>query len=145
MLTSTCTRPSRSPTAAASATHAASLDRSAGRATHSPTRDSSPATSSHTAAFRELTYTRAPPSTNPRAIINPIPRLPPVTTAVFPSTENRSPMPLLQLSTSTSLVLGLTAMLPQTTRSTGRSSPGAHLARNSLHRPMDDRLHGRGA
>ena len=88
-------------TSAASRRHASSPDKSAGRATHSPTRDSSPATSSHTAAFRELTYTRAPPSTNPRAIINPIPRLPPVTTAVFPSTENRSPMPAPPESAST--------------------------------------------
>jgi hypothetical protein len=94
LLTSTCTVSSRSPTASASPTHPASDDRSAGTATHSPapTADSSVAARSHASAFRELTYTRAPPSTSPRAIINPIPRLPPVTTAVFPATENRSSM-----------------------------------------------------
>ena len=43
---------------------AASLDRSArAAATHSPTRDSLPATSSHTAAFRELTPAPSSPST----------------------------------------------------------------------------------
>src|ERR1051325_5112038 len=34
-------------------------------------------------------YTVAPASTKPRAIISPIPREPPVTSTVFPSTENR--------------------------------------------------------
>jgi hypothetical protein len=84
----------------ASPWHPASDDRSAGTARHSPTCDSSPATRSHASAFRELTYTRAPPSTSPRAIINPIPRLPPVTTAVFPATENRSSISRLRSSAS---------------------------------------------
>src|ERR1700750_177921 len=35
-------------------------------------------------------YTRAPASSNPRAIMSPIPRLPPVTTAVFPDRSNKS-------------------------------------------------------
>ena len=90
MLTGTCTRPSRSPTSPASRRQASSPDRSAATATPSPPCDSSAATRSHTSAFRELMTTRAPPSTNPLAIINPIPRLPPVTTTVFPATENRS-------------------------------------------------------
>src|SRR4029453_4200197 len=49
-----------------------------------PPADSSVAARSHASAFRELTYTRAPPSTSPRAIINPTPRLPPVPPAVSP-------------------------------------------------------------
>src|SRR5687767_11261050 len=43
-----------------------------------------------TSAFRELITTSAPLARKPAAIISPIPREPPVTTAVFPSTENRS-------------------------------------------------------
>src|SRR5690349_1044544 len=35
-------------------------------------------------------YTRAPACSRPRAIMSPMPRLPPVTTAVFPDRSNRS-------------------------------------------------------
>ena len=40
-------------------------------------------------AFRELMYTRAPWARKPAAIISPIPRDPPVTSTVFPATENK--------------------------------------------------------
>jgi hypothetical protein len=43
--------------------------------------------------LRDETYTVAPASTNPPAIIRPIPREPPVTRAVLPAMENRSVMP----------------------------------------------------
>ena len=54
---------------------------------HSPILESSAATSSHTSSLREAMYTLAPASTNPVAIILPMPREPPVTTAVLPSME----------------------------------------------------------
>ena len=57
---------------------------------HVPAPASSAATRSQTSALREEMYTRAPASTNPRAIIRPMPREPPVTSAVLPATENRS-------------------------------------------------------
>src|SRR5918999_1391335 len=41
-------------------------------------------------AARSSARPRAPASAKPRAIISPMPRLPPVTSAVFPSIENRS-------------------------------------------------------
>ena len=62
-----------------------SVDRSAGTAAQ----PSSAAVFSSSAALREEMYTCAPASTNPAAIIRPIPREPPVTTTVLPSTENR--------------------------------------------------------
>jgi len=52
-----------------------------------PILESSAATSSQTSALRDEMYTLAPASTNPRAIISPMPRLPPVTSAVLPSME----------------------------------------------------------
>ena len=51
-----------------------------------------PRPASQTSALRDEMYTLAPASTKPRAIINPMPRLPPVTSAVLPSMENRSVM-----------------------------------------------------
>ena len=48
------------------------------------------ATRSHTSALRDEMYTLAPASTKPRAIIRPMPRDPPVTTAVLPSMEKSS-------------------------------------------------------
>ena len=57
---------------------------------HVPDADSSFAAASHASAFRADTYTFAPPSTNPRAIISPMPRDPPVTTTTLPLTENSS-------------------------------------------------------
>ena len=52
--------------------------------------DSSAATCSQTSALRDEMYTLAPASTNPSAIIRPMPRLPPVTRAVLPAMEKRS-------------------------------------------------------
>src|ERR671911_625343 len=83
---------SRAATASARRRHSASLDRSAGMASHSPTFDSSAATSSQTSALRDEMMTLAPASTNPRAIISPMPLDPPVTTAVLPAMENSSLM-----------------------------------------------------
>src|SRR5450755_2643030 len=80
---------SRSPTSLARRRHSASADRSAGIAVTVPYRESSCAASAHASALRELMYTRAPASSRPRAIMSPIPRVPPVTTAVFPDRSNR--------------------------------------------------------
>src|SRR5690606_37601928 len=44
---------------------------------------------SHASALRDEMITRAPASAKPRAIINPIPRVPPVTTTVLRPTSNR--------------------------------------------------------
>src|SRR6516162_3742018 len=96
LLTSTFTAGSRWPTSPASRRHSASVDRSAGMATICPYWVSSRSAAAQASALRELMYTRAPASSSPRAIISPIPRLPPVTTAVFPDGSNKSmiaPMP----------------------------------------------------
>jgi hypothetical protein len=74
----------------ASRRYSASADRSAGMATIFPYRVSSRSAAAHASALRELMYTRAPASSSPRAIISPIPRLPPVTTAVFPDRPDKS-------------------------------------------------------
>ena len=63
-----------------------------GRAAALPDSDSSAATSSQTSALRDEMYTFAPASTKPRAIIRPMPRDPPVTTAFLPAMEKRSLM-----------------------------------------------------
>src|SRR5690348_10791206 len=55
-----------------------------------PCSASSSAASAQASALRELMYTRAPACSRPRAIMSPMPRLPPVTTAVFPDRSNRS-------------------------------------------------------
>ena len=62
----------------------------AGSEMHSPPYSSLSrrAVSSHTAALRELMYTFAPLATNPAAIISPMPREPPVTSATLPSMPN---------------------------------------------------------
>src|ERR1017187_1689720 len=70
--------------------HPASVDRSAGTPKQVPLAESSVATSSHALALREEMKTVAPASTNPSAIILPIPRVPPVTKAVSPAMEKRS-------------------------------------------------------
>src|SRR6516164_9202553 len=96
LLTSTFKAGSRWPTSPASRRHSASVDRSAGMATICPYWVSSRSAAAQASALRELMYTRAPASSSPRAIISPIPRLPPVTTAVFPDRSNKSmisPMP----------------------------------------------------
>src|SRR5579871_1791885 len=90
LLTRTLTARSRSPTSAASRRHSRSADRSAGMAWTAPYADSSFAASAQASALRELMYTRAPACSRPRAIMSPMPRLPPVTTAVFPDRSNRS-------------------------------------------------------
>ena len=53
-------------------------------------RDRSATVASTASALREATMTVAPAATKPAAIISPIPRVPPVTTTVFPATENSS-------------------------------------------------------
>src|SRR5215472_5795946 len=96
LLTSTCNAGSRWPISAASRRHSASVDRSAGMATIFPYGVSSRSAAAQASALRELMYTRAPASSSPRAIMSPIPRLPPVTTPVFPDRANKSmisPMP----------------------------------------------------
>ena len=65
-------------------------ERSDGIEIHSPALDNSAAAALQTSTLREEIYTFTPASTNPLAIINPIPREPPVTTATFPSTLKRS-------------------------------------------------------
>src|SRR5215470_705723 len=81
---------SRWPISPARRRHSASVDRSAGMAMIFPYRVSSRSAAAQASALRELMYTRAPASSSPRAIISPIPRLPPVTTAVFPDRSNKS-------------------------------------------------------
>ena len=77
-----------------------------------------PAAVAQASALRELMYTRAPASSRPRAIMSPIPRLPPVTTAVFPDRSNKSmisPMPERQQ--------GLTPPLAESVRDPRRPHP----------------------
>ena len=50
---------------------------------------SSAAVSSQASALRAVMYTSAPADTKPSAIMRPMPRLPPVTTAVLPATEKQ--------------------------------------------------------
>ena len=81
----------RSTTSSARRRHSSSVERSAGDGVRTcRARDSSSATASHTSALRDEMLTLAPASTKPRAIIRPMPRLPPVTRAVLPAMENRS-------------------------------------------------------
>src|SRR6201994_2188382 len=80
-----CSLPARASSAAPSG-----VEMSPGTATQSPSPASSAAAPSTSARLREETTTRAPACTSPRAIITPIPREPPVTSAVLPDTSNRS-------------------------------------------------------
>src|SRR6266853_2106761 len=89
LLTSTFRDFSRSPTCSARARHSCSVDRSAGSAVTVPYWLSSCCAAAQASALRELMYTRAPASSRPRAIMSPIPRLPPVTTAALPDRSNR--------------------------------------------------------
>src|SRR5215218_7752662 len=98
LFTSTSSASQRSPTAPANRRHPSSLARSSATAQHSPTPDNSSATEAHASALRLLIKTDAPFSTNARAIINPIPEVPPVTTTRLPRTENNS---LISVPTST--------------------------------------------
>jgi hypothetical protein len=97
LFTSTSSASQRSPTASANRRHPSSLERLSGTAAHSPTRDNSSATEAHTSALRLLIKTVAPFSTNARAIISPIPEVPPVTTTRLPRTENNSPISIFTL------------------------------------------------
>src|ERR1700722_8632818 len=80
---------SRDATSSARRRHSASVERSAGIPMQVPFLDSSAATASTTSAFREEMYTFTPASTKPSAIIRPMPRLPPVTSAVLPAMSKR--------------------------------------------------------
>src|SRR5580698_4962099 len=86
LLTRTFRRCSRAKTSAASAAQPAAVETSPGIDSH----PSSFAAASHAVFLRADTYTLAPDSTKPRAIIIPIPREPPVINTVFPLTEKRS-------------------------------------------------------
>src|SRR5437868_13149242 len=59
-------------------------------ARHSPRSASSAAVRSRSSALREATTTRTPASSRPPAIIRPMPREPPVTSAFLPATSKRS-------------------------------------------------------
>src|SRR5271165_5314655 len=66
------------------------VETSPGIAWQSPSPASSCAAAKTSSALREETITRAPACTSPRAIISPIPREPPVTSALLPETSKRS-------------------------------------------------------
>src|ERR1700739_4772158 len=65
---------------------------SAGIACTGPSGDKPSTAAASSASLRPDTYTFAPARRRPRAIISPIPRPPPGTTATFPSRRNRSVM-----------------------------------------------------
>ena len=90
LLTSTSTRGCAAATAVANVRAPSSFERSATMPEHVPKAESSATAPSTASALREATTTVAPAATKPPAIIRPIPRVPPVTTMVFPSTENSS-------------------------------------------------------
>src|SRR3954447_12418637 len=90
LLTRMCSSSSCSPTSAASARQASSVDRSAWTNRTVPWAASSARACSPSSALRALRYTRAPACSSPRAIISPIPRVPPVTTATLPVRSNSS-------------------------------------------------------
>ena len=81
---------SRSASAAARHWAPARVGTSAGSAKHEPVAASSSAVCSQAAALRDEIYTRAPCARKPAAIMRPIPRELPVTSAVRPARENRS-------------------------------------------------------
>src|SRR5262245_31224655 len=90
LFTRTCSAGSRCASSRASAVTPSSVPRSAGIATHSPSFASSASAALHASTLREQRYVRTPFSTKPRAIISPMPRVPPVTRATLPFTENNS-------------------------------------------------------
>src|SRR5271167_3524276 len=90
LLTRMSRRGDHSRTSAASARAPSALDTSAAIAWTSPKADSCSAVACSGSALREERHTRAPATSSPRAIISPIPRDPPVTSAVLPARENRS-------------------------------------------------------
>jgi hypothetical protein len=82
---------SRSRKACASSRQPSTVDMSWGSEMHvPPSAPSSAAVASHAVALRDEMYTLAPELMNPAAIILPMPREPPVTSATRPSSENRS-------------------------------------------------------
>src|SRR4051794_26700861 len=85
-----CSSSSCSPTSAASARQASSVDRSAWTKRTVPNAESSARACSPSSGLRALRYTRAPACSSPRAIISPMPRVPPVTTATLPVRSNSS-------------------------------------------------------
>src|SRR3954452_10383965 len=90
LLTRMCSSSSCSPTSAASARQASSVDRSAWTKRTVPNAESSARACSPSSGLRALRYTRAPACSSPRAIISPMPRVPPVTTATLPVRSNSS-------------------------------------------------------
>ena len=90
LLTSMSRRSTRVAISSAKRRQPASVDRSAGMPTQVPLAESSAATSAQASALREEMVTAAPASTNPSAIILPMPRVPPVTRARLPAIEKRS-------------------------------------------------------
>ena len=91
--------------------------------------ESSAATSAQASALRDEMYTAAPASTNPSAIIRPMPRVPPVTSAVLPAMEKRSEAlmatfwptgPASDLRSSHAIALRTVTLAP--TRSEGSST-----------------------
>ena len=65
------------------------LSQSEGNAVQSPNADNAASVSRSSASLRAVIYVFTPFSTKPRAIIAPIPREPPVTTATLPLTSNK--------------------------------------------------------
>src|SRR5208283_1119964 len=90
LLTRMSSSSKRSLVARASSAAPSGVEMSPGIAWQSPICASSVAAALTSSALREETITRAPACTRPRAIISPIPREPPVTSAVLPDTSNRS-------------------------------------------------------
>ena len=78
----------RSPRARTSRPRSASSATFAGRAWQGPAADSSAAVRSQASNFRDEIQTVAPACRNPSAIIRPMPRDPPVTSAVLPVRSN---------------------------------------------------------
>src|SRR5579871_4737725 len=82
--------PKRAVVASASAAAPSGVETSPGIPSQSPSSASSRAASATGPSLREEMITRAPACTSPRAIMKPIPREPPVTSAVFPETSKSS-------------------------------------------------------
>ncbi len=89
LLKSRWTRSWRAAIAAAKAATPSGLETSAGIALHGPCAESSAAVASQVSALREEMITSAPARSRPSAIIRPMPRDPPVTTATLPLMSNR--------------------------------------------------------
>src|SRR5271165_374005 len=90
LLTRMSSSSKRSLVARASSAAPSGVEMSPGIAWQSPICASAAAAALTSSALREETITRAPACTRPRAIISPIPREPPVTSAVLGETSNRA-------------------------------------------------------